>query len=135
MPTFIMLTRLNPDAVRSPRGLEQLERDAMKRVRRNALTLSGLAAMRCWDRAIISMSLLRMISRPRLEFPPSFGLSAMLRPKSGRRPSGTDSRKSSARFPDLDDPVGPRVAGVTPEIEGVSSPHQEENGTCVHEED
>jgi uncharacterized protein with GYD domain len=33
MPTFIMLTRLNPDAVRSPRGLEQLERDAMKRVR------------------------------------------------------------------------------------------------------
>ena len=33
MPTFIMLTRLNPEAVRSPRGLEQLERDAMKRVR------------------------------------------------------------------------------------------------------
>jgi uncharacterized protein with GYD domain len=33
MPTFIMLTRLNPDAVRSPRGLEQLERDAMRRVR------------------------------------------------------------------------------------------------------
>ena len=31
MPTFIMLTRLNPDAVRSPRGLEQLEREAMKR--------------------------------------------------------------------------------------------------------
>jgi hypothetical protein len=30
MPPFIMLTRLNPDAVRSPRGLEQLERDAMK---------------------------------------------------------------------------------------------------------
>ena len=24
MPTFIMLTRLNPEAVRSPRGLEQL---------------------------------------------------------------------------------------------------------------
>jgi hypothetical protein len=33
MATFIMLTRLNPDAVRSPRELEQLERDAMKRVR------------------------------------------------------------------------------------------------------
>ncbi|MGO9006680.1 MAG: GYD domain-containing protein [Beijerinckiaceae bacterium] len=33
MPTFIMLTRLNPDAVRSPRGLEQLERAAMQRVR------------------------------------------------------------------------------------------------------
>jgi uncharacterized protein with GYD domain len=33
MATFIMLTRLNPDAVRSPRELEQLERDAMKCVR------------------------------------------------------------------------------------------------------
>jgi hypothetical protein len=33
MPTFVMLTRLNPDAVRSPKGLEALERDAMKRVR------------------------------------------------------------------------------------------------------
>ncbi|HTO60431.1 MAG TPA: GYD domain-containing protein [Bradyrhizobium sp.] len=33
MTTFIMLTRLNPDAVRSPRSLEQLERDVMKRIR------------------------------------------------------------------------------------------------------
>ncbi len=33
MATFIMLTRLNPDAVRSPRSLEQLERDVMKRIR------------------------------------------------------------------------------------------------------
>ena len=30
MTTFVMLTRLNPDAVRSPKGLEALERDAMK---------------------------------------------------------------------------------------------------------
>jgi uncharacterized protein with GYD domain len=33
MTTFVMLTRLNPNAVRSPKGLEALERDAMKRVR------------------------------------------------------------------------------------------------------
>ena len=33
IPTFVMLTRLNPDAVRSPRGLEELERSAMKRIR------------------------------------------------------------------------------------------------------
>ena len=33
MPSFIMLTRLNDDAVRVPRALEQLERDAMSRVR------------------------------------------------------------------------------------------------------
>ncbi len=33
MPTFVMLTRLNPDAVRAPKALEALERDAMKRVR------------------------------------------------------------------------------------------------------
>lgn len=34
MPTFIMLTRLNPEAVRSPRGLEQLERQAITSVRK-----------------------------------------------------------------------------------------------------
>lgn len=32
MPTFIMLTRLATDAVRSPRRLESLERDVMARV-------------------------------------------------------------------------------------------------------
>ena len=31
MLTFIMLTRLSPEAVRSPQGLEQLERKAMER--------------------------------------------------------------------------------------------------------
>jgi uncharacterized protein with GYD domain len=34
MVTFIMLTRLSPEAVRSPRALEQLERKAMERVRK-----------------------------------------------------------------------------------------------------
>jgi uncharacterized protein with GYD domain len=33
MPIFVMLTRLNPDAARSPAALEQLERQAMERVR------------------------------------------------------------------------------------------------------
>jgi uncharacterized protein with GYD domain len=33
MSTFIMLTRLNTDAVQSPRALEELEREVMKRVR------------------------------------------------------------------------------------------------------
>ena len=44
MPTFIMLTRLNPDAVRSPRGLEQLERDAMKRVRQECPDVEWLTS-------------------------------------------------------------------------------------------
>ena len=44
MPTFIMLTRLNPDAVRSPRGLEQLERDAMKRVREECPDVEWLSS-------------------------------------------------------------------------------------------
>lgn len=34
MLTFIMLTRLSPDATRSPQALEQLERKAMERIRR-----------------------------------------------------------------------------------------------------
>ncbi|GAB4259192.1 MAG: hypothetical protein Kow0092_07270 [Deferrisomatales bacterium] len=33
MPTFVMLTRLSPEAARSPSGLEKLEREAMARVR------------------------------------------------------------------------------------------------------
>jgi len=44
MPTFIMLTRLNPDAARSPRGLEQLERDAMKRVREECPNVEWLSS-------------------------------------------------------------------------------------------
>ncbi len=34
MLTFVMLTRLSPDAVRSPQTLEELERNAMDRVRK-----------------------------------------------------------------------------------------------------
>ena len=34
MPTFIMLTRLSPEAARSPMALEDLERQAMDRVRK-----------------------------------------------------------------------------------------------------
>ena len=33
MFTFVMLTRLSPDAVRSPQALEQLEHKAMDRIR------------------------------------------------------------------------------------------------------
>lgn len=33
MTTFIMLTRLSPDALRSPKSLEKLEQDVMDRIR------------------------------------------------------------------------------------------------------
>src|SRR3972149_6431722 len=44
LPTFLMLTRLNADAVRSPRALEQLERDAMKRVREECPDVEWLSS-------------------------------------------------------------------------------------------
>ena len=33
MPTFIMLTKLSPDSVRSPQSLEELEHEVMDRIR------------------------------------------------------------------------------------------------------
>jgi uncharacterized protein with GYD domain len=44
MPAFIMLTRLNPDAVRSPSELDQLERNAMKRVRQECPDVQWLSS-------------------------------------------------------------------------------------------
>jgi uncharacterized protein with GYD domain len=32
MPTFILLTRLSPDALRSPKSLEDLEREVMRHI-------------------------------------------------------------------------------------------------------
>jgi uncharacterized protein with GYD domain len=33
MPTFVLLTRLAPEALRTPRALEELEREATRRIR------------------------------------------------------------------------------------------------------
>jgi len=33
VPTFVLLTRLSPEAVRTPQALEELEREAMRRIR------------------------------------------------------------------------------------------------------
>jgi hypothetical protein len=41
MPLSSCWTRFNPEAVRSPRGLEPLERDAMKRVRQKCPDVEG----------------------------------------------------------------------------------------------
>jgi uncharacterized protein with GYD domain len=52
MPTFVMLTRLNTDAVRSPKEFEQLEHQAMERVRKecpDAKWLSSYAILGPWD--------------------------------------------------------------------------------------
>ena len=44
MATFIMLTRLNPEAVGSPRGLEQLERKAMESIRAECPSVEWLGS-------------------------------------------------------------------------------------------
>ena len=43
MLTFVMLTRLSPEAVRSPQALEQLERKAMERVRKECPDVQWVA--------------------------------------------------------------------------------------------
>lgn len=42
MPTFIMLTRVSPDALRSPKGVEVLERVAMTAVRAECPTVEWM---------------------------------------------------------------------------------------------
>ena len=44
MLTFVMLTRLSPEAVRSPQALEQLERKAMERVRKECPDVQWVAS-------------------------------------------------------------------------------------------
>jgi len=52
MPTFVMMTRLASEAVQSPHSLEQLERKAMERVRKecpDAKWVANYAVLGPWD--------------------------------------------------------------------------------------
>ena len=54
MLTFIMLTRLSPQAVRSPQALEDLERQAMERVRKECPDVEWIKKLHdTWVLAII----------------------------------------------------------------------------------
>lgn len=44
MLAFVMLTRLSPDAARSPRALEDLERQAMERVRKDCPSVEWVSS-------------------------------------------------------------------------------------------
>lgn len=44
MTTFIMLTRLSPEAARSPKALEELERQAMGRVREDCPSVEWVSS-------------------------------------------------------------------------------------------
>lgn len=44
MLTFVMLTRLSPEAVRSPKALEDLERQTMERVRQECPDVEWIAS-------------------------------------------------------------------------------------------
>ena len=44
MPAFVMLTRINPEAIRSPKGLEELEKQAMARIRQECPAVQWLGS-------------------------------------------------------------------------------------------
>lgn len=48
MPTFVLLTRLSPEAIRSPEALERLEREAMQRIREECPEIEWLNNCAVW---------------------------------------------------------------------------------------
>lgn len=42
MPEFILLTRISPESIRSPKKLEELEKDVMKRIRSECADLQWI---------------------------------------------------------------------------------------------
>jgi hypothetical protein len=93
MPTFIMLTRLNADAVRSPRGL-RAARTPSDGIRAEGMPRDRVARqLRCSDLTTISISLSPTTWRQQRECRPSFAPSATPIPRLGPRRIGTDSKK------------------------------------------
>jgi len=102
MLTFVMLTRLSPDAARSPQALEQIERKAMERIRKECPDVEWIS-----NYAILGPCDYLDVFRARdvetaAKFPRSSALLAMLKPKFGRRRNGAGSRTSFASFDRLD---------------------------------
>ena len=44
MPVFVMLTRVSPEAIRVPKALEELEKQAMTRIRKECPTVEWLGS-------------------------------------------------------------------------------------------
>lgn len=95
MPIFIMLTRLHPDAARSPAALEQLERHAMDRVRQKCPQVEWISSY-----AVLGpCDYLDVFRAPDIETVRRSAPSGTPRRKSGRRRSGIASRNWCARCP------------------------------------
>ena len=98
MLTFIMLTRLSPEAVRSPKALEDLECQTMERVRKECPDVEWVRRTPYWDLAIIWIYSGPRMSRPRAKFRRWSAPLAMPTPRFGPRPTGIVSKKSCEVF-------------------------------------
>jgi hypothetical protein len=98
MLTFIMFTRLNPEALRSPKALEELERQAMERVRKECPEVEWVKSYAilgpCDYLDIFRAKDIETASKYR----PSSAPLAMPTPKFGLRPSGTVLKTSCGLF-------------------------------------
>ena len=118
MPTFVVLTRLSPEAVRSPAALEQLERQAMDRVRQQCPGVEWIGSY-----AILGPCLPRHFPRPgHRKGGPRFDARPHLRP----RPDGDLDRDGAGPFQGVGPkPIRARLSSGRALHDGVDSFHFE----------
>jgi hypothetical protein len=84
MQTFIMLTRLTPGSLRSPRSLVEVERQTVDHIRADCPDVEWVGSYAVLSSAMTSTSSGPPTAIPPQKYPRSFAVTDMATPRSGR---------------------------------------------------